>query len=141
MIKDPIRIILVDDQKFVLDFWKRLLENNPQFTVIAQCGNAGSAIEQAQRLVPDIMLVDMNMHPVNGLKITEKLLAIMPSVKIIGLSVNNQPGYAIRLLELGGRGYFTKTSSIEEITYGIIEVYKGHNYICNEVVRNMPPSQ
>lgn len=141
MSKEPIRIMLVDDHKIVRKSWKSLLENNPRFQVIADCDNGQSAIEQAEKLIPDIMLVDINMSPLNGFTVTERVLETNPSIKIIGLSVNNQPKYAIKMVELGARGYLTKTSSLEEINHGILEVHKGEFYICEEVTRNMPAAE
>jgi DNA-binding NarL/FixJ family response regulator len=84
------------------------------------------------------MLVDINMSPLNGFMVTEKVLEKVPSVKIIGLSVNNQPKYADKMIALGARGYLTKTSPMEEINKGIIEVQNGNLYICEEVKKYMP---
>ncbi len=137
----PIRIILVDDHKLVRQSWKMLLENNPHFQIIADFNNGESAIEEARQLVPDIMLVDINMSPVNGFAVTERLMETTPTIKIIGLSVNNQPKYAIKMMELGARGYLTKTSSLEEINHGIMKVHRGEIYICEEVRKHMPPSK
>lgn len=141
MSNEPIRIILVDDHKIVRESWKILLENNPRFRVIANCDNGYSAIEKAMELSPDIMLVDMNMSPLNGFAVTERVMESASSVKIIGISVNNQPIYALKMFELGARGYLTKTSPLEEIHYGIQEVYRGVIYICEEVRRHLPPSE
>lgn len=137
----PIRIILVDNHKLVRESWKILLENNPRFEVVADCDNGHSAIEHAQKLTPDIMLIDINMSPSNGFSVTERIIETIPSIRIIGISVSNQAKYATRMIELGAKGYLTKTSSLEEITYGILEVHKGEFYICEEVIRNMPPEE
>ncbi len=141
MRKEQIRIILVDDHKLVRQSWKMLLENNPRMEVVADCENGTTAIEQAQKLSPDIILVDINMSPDNGFIITEKLVQMIPTLKIIGLSANNQPKYASRMMELGARGYLTKTSSLEEINHGINEVNEGRFYICNEIKKHLPPSE
>jgi len=133
----PIRIILVDDHKLVRESWKSLLEFNPRFQVIADFEDGRTAIEKAPDLHPDIMLVDINMAPLNGFAVTEAIMKINPSIKIIGLSVNNLPSYALKMLELGARGYLTKTCTIEEITHGIQAVHKGDKYICEEVKRKM----
>jgi two-component system, NarL family, invasion response regulator UvrY len=134
----PIRIILVDDHKLVRESWKSLLEYNPVFKVIADFEDGRTAIENAPELLPDIMLVDINMSPLNGFAVTEALIKTNPSIKIIGLSVNNQPSYALKMLELGARGYLTKTCTIDEITQGILAVHEGDIYICEEVRRKMP---
>ena len=79
------------------------------------------------------MLVDINMYPINGFEVAEKVLENNPGVKIIGISVNNQPSYANKMLSLGARGFVTKGSSFEEITHAILEVSRGEQYICNEI--------
>ncbi|MEO6610570.1 MAG: response regulator transcription factor [Chitinophagaceae bacterium] len=135
----PIRILLADDHKLVRESWKTLLENNPRFQVVADCDNGNDAIEKAGELLPDIALVDINMSPLNGFSVTEAVAARFPSVKVIGLSANNQPKYAHKMLELGASGYLTKTSSLEEILYGIGEVYKGNIYICEEIKKYLSP--
>ncbi len=137
----PIRIILADDHKLVRESWKALLENNPGFRVVADCDNGIDAVQEAKRLLPDIMLVDINMSPDNGYSVTRQLTAELPSVRVIGMSVNNQPKYAVKMVELGARGYLTKTSSLEEITHGIKEVYNGNIYICEEIRKHLTPSE
>ena len=134
-----IRIMLVDDHRIVRESWKLLLENNPRFQIIAECDNGQQAIHKAIELLPDIILVDVNMSPHNGFMVTESVARSAPSVRVIGLSVNNQPKYATKMLELGARGYLTKTSSLEEINHGIMEVYRGEVYICHEVKSKMKP--
>ena len=137
MSKDLVRIILVDNHKLVRESWKLLLHNNANFKVIADCDNGQSAIGLVEENTPDILLIDINMKPMNGFEATEKMLKINPSLKIIGLSVHNQPRYASKLIELGAKGYLTKTSPLEEVNHCISEVYNGHHYICEEVRRNM----
>jgi two-component system, NarL family, invasion response regulator UvrY len=133
MSNPPIRIILVDDHKMARESWSMLLNYDGRFSVIKECDNGKDAIEQAAALLPDVMLVDINMSPLNGFEVTQRVLQANPSMKIIGISVNNQPSYANRMLEIGAKGFVTKGSSFEEITHAIAEVYKGENYICSEI--------
>jgi DNA-binding NarL/FixJ family response regulator len=136
----PIRIIMVDDHELVRNAWIKVLENNPEFKVVADCDNGQTAIELARDLVPDIMFVDINMAPVNGFIVTEKISEETPSIKIIGLSVNNQLTYATKMIDLGAKGYLTKTSTLEEVYRCIMEVQKGNLYICEEVMKSILPS-
>lgn len=136
-----IRIMLVDDHKLVRDSWKILLENNPSFTVVEECDTGHQAIERASSVSPDVLLVDINMSPLNGFNVTEEVRKRSPGIKVIGLSVNNQPKYATRMLELGARGYLTKTSPLEEINKGIVEVFNGGVYVCKEVKGKMTPEE
>jgi len=137
----PIRIILVDDHKIVREAWKGLFDNHSSIEIIGECRDGQSAIEMAKKLLPDIMLVDINMSPMNGFVLTEKILETLPGIKIIALSVNNLPKYAMKMLELGGKGYLTKTSSLDEIEAGIMKVFEGDIYICEEVRKKMPPAK
>ena len=141
MSNGPIRIILVDDHPAVRRSMKILLGTNPLFEVIADCEDGQSAIEQAELLIPDIMLVDINMSPVDGFAVTEVVLKKNPSVKIIALSINHQPKYATQMLESGAKGYLTKTSPPKEIIQSIIDVYNGQVYICEEIRDQMPPGE
>lgn len=133
MTKDSIRIILVDDHKLIRESWKLLLENNSSIKVIADCDNGYKALELSKELLPDILLLDINMSPVNGFALAEKMTQTLPSVKVIGLSVSNQPKYAAKMIELGAKGFLTKTSSLEEIQRGIKHVHSGEIYICDEI--------
>lgn len=137
MSNTTIRLILVDDHALVRESWKILLQNSGDFEVVADTAKAADALSLVSELKPDVVLMDINMVPVNGFILTEQLIAQMPVLKIIGLSIHNQPGYALRMLEAGGRGFLTKTSSLEEITHAIRLVVRGEIYICKEVRMNM----
>lgn len=141
MNNEPIRIILVDDHPIVRRSIRLLLEESPRFHVLADCEDGHSALEKAGQFVPDVMMVDINMSPMDGFTLTERILEKHPSVKIIALSINIQPKYAIQMLEIGARGYLTKTSPPKEITQSIIDVHNGDIYICKEIRKNMPPTE
>lgn len=134
----PIRIILVDDHKLARESWRMLLSHDGRFLVVKEYDNGIEAIADAPTHNADVILVDINMYPINGFEVTRKILEANPSLKIIGISVNNHPFYADRMLELGARGFVTKGSPFEEIIHAIIEVYNGEQYVCNEI-KNMIP--
>ncbi len=137
MKSERIRIVIADDHPMIRETWKLLLEQDKRFTVIAQCGNGAEAIDAAINFAPDIILMDINMRPVNGFEATRKIVKQTSLVKIIAMSVNNQPSYARNMLRLGAKGYVTKNSSKEEMTKAIITVYNGGKYICEEVKSKM----
>ena len=132
-----IRIMLVDDHELVRGSWKLLLKQNSRFSVIAECKNGAEAIDEVHRLAPDIVLMDINMSPVNGLEATERITQKNPSARIIGLSINSQPIYARKMMKAGAFGYVTKNSTLQEMTHAIIEVHNGRQYICEEVREKM----
>ena len=139
MNSEQIRIIIADDHQQIRETWKLLLEQDKRFTVVAQCSNGAEAIEAAKNFVPHVILMDINMSPVNGFEATRKIRSQTPTVKIIGMSVNNQPSYVRNMFKLGAKGYVTKNSSKEEMAKAIIHVYNGGQYICEEVKNRMRP--
>jgi DNA-binding NarL/FixJ family response regulator len=132
-----IRIVLVDDHELVRGSWKLLLKQDTRFSVVGECRNGAEAIEEAQKLMPDIMIMDINMYPMNGMEATEMITKVAPSVKIIGLSINNQPAYVQKMMNAGAKGYMTKNSSLHEMTHAIMEVHNGRQYICDEIRQKM----
>jgi DNA-binding NarL/FixJ family response regulator len=133
----PIRIILVDDHQLVRESWSLLLKQDNRFQVLAECANGPEAVEKARSLLPDVMLIDVNMSPMNGFETTQRIATANESIKIIGVSMNNQPTYARKMIESGARGYVTKNSSFHEMTQAIVTVANGGEYICEEVKSKM----
>ena len=128
-----ITILLVDDHKLIRDSWAYILNNDPRFTVIGQAGNADEAVAIAMDKHPGIVLMDINMQPVDGFETTKRIHQHSPASKIIGVSMYSLPAYAKKLLQNGAMGYVTKNSSKEEMIDAIMEVSDGHTYICNEI--------
>ena len=139
-----IRIIIVDDHEMIRKTWKMILQQNEDLDIIFECSNGEEAIEAAERLLPDVILMDINMSPVNGFEATRKITQLLPNVKIIGLSINNEPTYARNIMQLGAKGFVTKNSSSNEMIEAIQTVYRGGNFICSDIIqamdqRNNPP--
>jgi DNA-binding NarL/FixJ family response regulator len=130
---EKITILLVDDHKLIRDSWSFILNSDPRFTVIGETSSGEEAIEIARKKRPDIILMDVNMSPVNGFDATKQIHKISPESRIIAVSMHTMPAYAKRMLQLGAMGYVTKNSSKEEMITAIVEVNKGHKYVCQEV--------
>lgn len=130
---DAIRIIIADDHAQVRKTWKMLLQTDNQVIVIAECSSGEEVIQSAKDLKPDVILMDINMSPINGFDATKEIIQSQPEIKIIGVSINNQPAYARRMIALGAKGYVTKNSTKEEMFLAIREALKGNEYICKEV--------
>jgi DNA-binding NarL/FixJ family response regulator len=128
-----ITILLVDDHKLIRDSWAYILNNDPRFSVIGQTGSAEEAVAIAKDKSPGIVLMDINMQPIDGFETTKRIHRFSPASKIIGVSMYSIPAYAKKLLQNGAMGYVTKNSSKEEMIDAIMEVSDGHTYICNEI--------
>ena len=137
MQKNFIRVIIVDDHDMVRQTWRMLLHNHSSINIIKECSSGSEAINEATTSDHHVILMDINMTPVNGFEATRKILKNAPHIKIIGVSVNNQPSYARNIIQLGAKGYVTKNSSREEMVKAIHEVMNGKTYICQEVLQKM----
>lgn len=129
----PIRLVIVDDHVLVRQTWKMVLQRDSRIQVIAECSSGTEAIECAAKELPDVILMDINMSPINGFDATREITGKHPQIKIIGTSINNQPAYVRNLMQLGASGYVTKNSPSAEMIEAILIVSSGGTYICNDV--------
>lgn len=134
---EKISVLIADDHKLIRDTWSFILNNDPRFQVIAECGDSEQAVEAAKLNRPNIVLMDINMMPISGFEATEKIRKVSPASKIIGVSMHSQPAYAKKMLQIGAKGYVTKNSSKEEMMTAILEVHQGNKYICEEIKNNI----
>jgi DNA-binding NarL/FixJ family response regulator len=130
---EKITILLVDDHKLIRDSWSFILNSDSRFVVIGETSSGEEAIEIAKEKRPRIILMDVNMSPINGFDATKQIHKLSPESKIIAVSMHTMPAYAKRMLQLGAMGYVTKNSSKEEMIGAIVEVNNGKKYICEEV--------
>jgi DNA-binding NarL/FixJ family response regulator len=130
---EKITILLVDDHKLIRESWSFILNSDPRFQVIGETSNADDAVEVAKEKKPQIVLMDINMTPVNGFEATKLVRKYSPGSKIIGISMHSMPAYARRMLQMGAMGYVTKNSSKDELLTSIMEVTSGRKYVCDEV--------
>jgi len=130
---EKMTILLVDDHKLIRDSWSFILNSDPRFTVIGETSSGEEAIEISAEMHPEIILMDVNMSPVNGFDATRRIQRISPESKVIAVSMHTMPAYAKRMMQVGAMGYVTKNSSKEEMIAAIIEVSEGKKYICEEV--------
>ena len=130
---EKITILLVDDHKLIRDSWSFILNSDSRFIVVGETSSGEEAIEIAREKRPKIILMDVNMSPINGFDATKQIHKISPDSRIIAVSMHTMPAYAKRMLQLGAMGYVTKNSSKEEMIKAIVEVSNGKKYICEEV--------
>ncbi len=130
---EKITILLVDDHKLIRESWTFILNSDPRFLVIGETSNADEAIEIARTAKPRIVLMDINMSPVNGFELTKLVRKFSPGSRIIGISMHSMPAYARKMLQLGAMGYVTKNSSKDELITAIEMVNNGNKYLCMEV--------
>lgn len=128
-----ITVLIVDDHTLIRETWSFLLGRNENFEVIAEVGDGQKAIDIARDKRPNIVLLDINMTPLNGFDVLKAIRKQSPGSKVIAVSMHSQPAYAKKMLRMGAKGYVTKNSPRQEMLDAINEVTLGNTYICQEV--------
>ena len=126
---DSIRILLVDDHEVVRAGLKSYLETQPGLEVVGEAGDGFYAIELAQRIQPDIVVMDISMPGMDGMEATRRLRNRLPLVKVLALTVHEGKEYFFEMLACGAAGYLTKQSAAEELVDAIRRVAAGEVYL------------
>jgi DNA-binding NarL/FixJ family response regulator len=125
----PLRVLLVEDHELVRSGIRALLESTGEAQVVGEANNGRRAIEVARELNPDIVLMDLAMSELNGIDATRQLIALMPDVKVIMLSMHADEQYLFEALKAGARGYVLKQGAFGELSTAIRDVMSGKNYL------------
>jgi DNA-binding NarL/FixJ family response regulator len=109
------RILIVDDHRMFRDGLKHLLSRQKDMEIVGEAENGQEAIAKARSLDPDVILMDVNMPVMDGAEATRQILAEMPDMKILALSIQAENGYMARMIRAGARGYILKGCDSEEL--------------------------
>ncbi|MFL5550295.1 MAG: response regulator [Gemmatimonadaceae bacterium] len=124
-----LRIMLADDHETVREGLKMIVNAQDDMEVVGFAGDGREAVVRAQELLPDVLVMDISMPKLNGLKATEKLNAVCPQVKVLTLSRHADDGYIRELLAAGACAYVLKQSAPGELIHAIRAVAAGGKYI------------
>ena len=133
------RILLADDHPEMLSALCGLLEDGLG-EVVGMVTDGQALVEMAQRLEPDIIIMDISMPRLNGLDATRALQTIVPQSKVIILTVHREPVYVSLAFKAGARGYFLKRcASNGELSQALLHVLAGDRYIGRGVKEDWVP--
>jgi DNA-binding NarL/FixJ family response regulator len=124
-----ITVLIADDNHRMRESLRLLIGEMENTRLVGEAASGEEAISLAAALLPDVILMDINMSPVNGFEATRKIVSRHPSCRIIGLSLHAVPFYARNLLQLGAKGYVTKSASYLNIIEAIRVVAAGGEFI------------
>jgi two-component system, NarL family, invasion response regulator UvrY len=120
-----LRIMLVDDHAIVRAGFRRLLEQQEEWRVVAEAADAESAYALFVEHDPDIVVLDVSMRGLSGLDAIRRILARRPSARILVFSMHEDPALAERAVQLGARGYVTKGSSPDALASAVADIVAG----------------
>lgn len=127
------RVLIADDHAILLDAFRRLLE--PKYEVVDAVTDGQALIQAAESLQPDVIIADISMPHLNGLDAAERVLERMPAVKLVFLTVNEDPAIASEAIRRGAAGYVLKKSASAELFEALRRVLQGETYVTPALTR------
>jgi DNA-binding NarL/FixJ family response regulator len=124
-----LRIFIAEDHETVRAGLKMILDSQEDMEVVGEAGDGRTAVERAQELLPDLVVMDVSMPHLNGLKATAKLKQCCPQVRVLTLTRHMDDGYLQQLLRAGASGYVLKQSPPTELLHAIRAVAAGGKYL------------
>jgi two-component system, NarL family, invasion response regulator UvrY len=132
-----IRVLLVDDHAIVRAGFRRLLEQQPEMRVVAEALDAEQAYSLFIEHRPDVVVMDVSMPGVSGLEAIRRMIGREPSARILVFSMHEHAPLAERAIQLGARGYVTKSESPDTLVSAISSVAAGKLYLSPEIAKSI----
>ncbi len=129
------RVLIADDHKLLVEAFVNLLEN--KFEVVGKVLDGRALLKEAPRLNPDIIVLDISMPKLNGLEAGEQIKQMMPDVKLIFLTMHEDPDLAVEAFRIGASGYLLKSSAASELFQAVQEVSQGRSYVTPQIAQGM----
>lgn len=129
----PIRIILADDNSLVRQGIRKMLASIDDIHVVGEAEDGQEAVTLAQRLKPDVVVMDISMPQVDGLEATERIQALNTSTQVLILSMHTGPAFVRRAVRKGARGYVLKRTATQDLVPALYTVAEGERYFSPKV--------
>ena len=128
-----IRILLADDHAVVRQGFKMILGAQSDMEIVGEAGNGRDAVELAERLKPDVVVMDVAMPEMNGIEATRRLAESVPHARVVALSMHKDSVYVREILRAGARGYLLKDSVAADLVSAVRAVARGEGYLSPQV--------
>jgi DNA-binding NarL/FixJ family response regulator len=125
----PIRILLVDDQSLFREGLRTLLSLQADFAMVGEAGNGDEAVRLAERLAPNVVLMDMHMPVLDGVAATRRLREIAPAIRVIALTTFDDDEYVFEALRAGAVGYLLKDTASDKLFEAIRAAARGESFL------------
>ena len=124
----PVRVLVCDDQQFIRSFLRKSL-TELGFAVVGEATGGRAAVTMALKLKPDVVIMDVSMPDLDGIKATRRILARAPGIRVLAFSTDGGPEVIKEMLAAGARGYLLKTGDLVELVLAIRTVQAGESLV------------
>ncbi len=123
-----IRILLADDHTIIRSGLRLLLEQQPDFKVVAEAADGREAVELVSKEHPEVAILDIGMPQLNGIEATQQIVSREPRTNVVILSMHSDEGYVLRALKAGARAYILKNSADADLIRAVRAVSEGKSF-------------
>ena len=130
---NSVKIVLADDHKMMREGLSSLLNQQGDISVVGQATNGREAVQLAEKLGPDVVVMDVSMPDLNGIDATRQIISRTPATKVIALSMHSDRQFVAEMFRAGASGYLLKDSAFEELASAIRTVARDETYIAPKI--------
>lgn len=132
-----INVLLIDDHRIMREGLRLILDQSADIQVVGEAETGRQALEMAERLKPDVVVMDIGMPDLNGIEATRRIRALQPRTRVLGLSTYTDRQYVLGMLEAGATGYLPKSAAADELIRAICAVSRGEVYLGPDLAKGV----
>ncbi len=134
---NKITVLLADDHPLIRQALKNVIEKHADLEIVGEAGDGEEAVKLADKLLPDVVIMDIVMPKLNGLEATQRIKAAHPNVAVLVLTVHDDDQYILGILQAGAAGYLTKSVFGDEVVRSIHAVVSGEMVLSPPIGRRL----
>jgi len=130
-----IHILIADDHSIVREGVRMILDGQEDFEVVGEASTGRQALEEARRLRPDVVVMDISMPDMTGIEATAKIRSELPNTQVMGLTMHEDESYVFALLKAGAAGYVLKRAAAEDLVSAVRAAHQGEAFLYPTVAK------
>jgi DNA-binding NarL/FixJ family response regulator len=134
---EKIKILIADDHLLIREALKNALDKEADFEVVAEVSDGAQAVELANKLRPNVVIMDITLPGMDGLEATRQIKATNPDINVLALTIHDDEEFMLNMLEAGADGYLTKTVSSSEILSAMRILISGEMVLSPVILRKI----
>lgn len=131
----PIRVLIVEDHNLMRQGLVSLLKKETDIDVLGEAENGQQAVDMAESLAPDLIVMDIGLPEINGLDASKIILEKKSDIQILGISMNTEYRFVMRAMKAGLKGYLSKNCAYSELCIAIRVLMDGQMYLSPDITK------
>ncbi|NIM98745.1 MAG: response regulator [candidate division Zixibacteria bacterium] len=132
-----VKLLVADDHKIFRQGIKKLLEEESDMQVVGEAADGREAVKRATELKPDVILMDIAMANLNGLEATKQIKKVLPSIKVIMLTMHKNEEYILQSFQAGASGFILKEGAVEELVSAIRSIHQDKSFLSPTISKTL----